>query len=44
MNYSGKNDFKNSFLHFAIGGFSGMFATLVIQPIDTLKVQIQVIS
>lgn len=41
---SEKNAFSNSIKHFAIGGFSGMFATMVIQPIDTLKVQIQVIS
>ena len=29
---------------FAIGGLAGATATSVIQPIDTLKVQIQVIS
>lgn len=44
MSISTSNKKSNSFLHFAIGGFSGMFATCVIQPIDTLKVQIQIIS
>jgi hypothetical protein len=29
---------------FFIGGFSGSIATMVIQPLDTLKVQIQIIS
>jgi hypothetical protein len=29
---------------FCIGGISGAIATAVIQPIDTFKVQIQVIS
>jgi hypothetical protein len=29
---------------FAIGGFSGAVATLVIQPLDTLKVQVQIVS
>lgn len=29
---------------FAIGGISGSLATLVIQPLDTLKVQIQIVS
>ena len=29
-------------LNFAIGGLSGMIATTVIQPIDMIKVQIQV--
>jgi hypothetical protein len=29
---------------FAIGGISGAVATSIIQPIDTLKVQIQIIS
>ena len=29
---------------FAIGGFSGAVATSVIQPLDTLKVQVQIIS
>lgn len=29
---------------FAIGGVSGAFATVIVQPIDTLKVQVQVIS
>ena len=36
--------FRDSLLHFMIGGFSGMFATIIIQPIDTLKVQIQILS
>jgi hypothetical protein len=30
--------------YFLIGGFSGAFATSIIQPIDTFKVQIQVLS
>ena len=29
---------------FAIGGISGAVATMVIQPIDTLKVQVQIVS
>ena len=29
---------------YAIGGLSGAVATLAIQPIDTLKIQIQVMS
>ena len=29
---------------FAIGGISGSAATMIIQPLDTLKVQIQVAS
>lgn len=29
---------------FFIGGFSGALATCVIQPLDTLKVQIQIVS
>jgi hypothetical protein len=29
---------------FAIGGFSGAVATMVIQPLDTLKVQVQIVS
>jgi hypothetical protein len=29
---------------FAIGGISGSVATLIIQPIDTLKVQVQIVS
>ena len=29
---------------FAIGGVSGAFATIIVQPLDTLKVQVQVIS
>ena len=32
------------FVPFAIGGVSGAVATSVIQPIDTLKVQVQVLS
>lgn len=31
-------------VNFAIGGISGAVATTVIQPLDTLKVQIQVVS
>ncbi len=30
--------------HFVIGGISGVVATSIIQPIDSLKVQIQVVS
>lgn len=29
---------------FVIGGFSGMLATVVIQPLDAMKVQIQIAS
>ena len=29
---------------FLIGGLSGALATIIIQPIDTLKVQVQVVS
>jgi len=29
---------------FFVGGFSGAIATCVIQPLDTLKVQIQIVS
>lgn len=36
--------FKDWFFPFCIGGISGAVATSVIQPLDTLKVQIQVIS
>lgn len=35
---------KNWLVPFCIGGLSGAVATCVIQPLDTLKVQIQVIS
>jgi len=31
-------------LHFLIGGISGAIATTIVQPIDTLKVQAQVVS
>lgn len=31
-------------VHFAIGGASGALATCIIQPLDTLKVQVQIIS
>jgi hypothetical protein len=34
----------NSLIPFAIGGVSGAIATSVIQPLDTLKVQIQIVS
>ena len=34
----------NATAPFAIGGVSGAFATVIVQPIDTLKVQVQVIS
>ena len=37
-------DFLKASAPFAIGGISGSLATLVIQPLDTLKVQVQVIS
>lgn len=41
-------DFLDSLLKltvpFAIGGLSGAAATLVIQPLDTLKVQVQIVS
>lgn len=37
-------DFLKASVPFAIGGISGSLATLVIQPLDTLKVQVQVIS
>lgn len=36
--------YYESFLHFYIGGVSGAIATLLIQPLDTLKVQVQVVS
>lgn len=36
--------FLDSTLPFAIGGFSGMIATSVIQPIDMVKVRIQIKS
>ncbi|EGR32264.1 mitochondrial carrier protein, putative [Ichthyophthirius multifiliis] len=34
----------NTLQPFLIGGFSGMFATTIIQPIDTIKVRIQILS
>lgn len=39
-----KRGYLNSLLLFLIGGISGSVATLVIQPLDTLKVNIQVAS
>jgi solute carrier family 25 oxoglutarate transporter 11 len=38
------DQFLQNIVPFGIGGVSGAFATLVIQPIDTLKVLVQVIS
>ena len=38
------NTFSDWLAPFAIGGLAGATATAFIQPIDTLKVQIQVIS
>jgi hypothetical protein len=38
------NPFFRVLAPFAIGGFSGAVATSVIQPLDTLKVQVQIIS
>ncbi len=35
---------SDSFAPFVIGGISGVIATSLIQPIDTLKVQIQITS
>lgn len=35
---------KNMILNFALGGISGSFATLCIQPIDMVKVRIQLLS
>ncbi len=44
----GKKKFSSKFLDwtlpFALGGFSGMIATSVIQPIDMIKVRIQIKS
>lgn len=39
-----RSNITNTFLHFFVGGASGAVATLLVQPIDTLKVQIQVVS
>ena len=41
---SSRNSPQDWITPFAIGGVAGATATTVIQPIDTLKVQIQVIS
>lgn len=45
---SPKKSFSSKFLDFtlpfAIGGFSGMIATSVIQPVDMVKVRIQIKS
>jgi hypothetical protein len=38
------NPFLRAMAPLAIGGFSGVVATSVIQPLDTLKVQVQIIS
>jgi len=38
------NNIYDWILPFCIGGFSGAVATCVIQPLDTLKVQIQIVS
>lgn len=39
-----RSNLTNTFLHFFVGGVSGAVATLLVQPIDTFKVQIQVVS
>lgn len=39
-----KEKIIKSLVPFGIGGLSGAIATSIVQPIDTLKVQIQVIS
>ena len=39
-----QSGWKDWLVPFSIGGISGATATAVIQPIDTLKVQIQVVS
>ena len=39
-----KSSILKSIAPFAIGGISGMTATLAIHPLDTFKVQMQVIS
>ena len=41
MNNNGLSDW---IVPFFIGGFSGALATCVIQPLDTLKVQMQIVS
>ena len=41
---SGLTKFFDTIQPFWIGGFSGMFATCVIQPIDMIKVTIQLKS
>lgn len=37
-------DFNKNIAPFAIGGISGAFATCIMQPIDTLKIQVQIFS
>lgn len=34
--------FNKTFMNFAIGGISGMFSTTIVQPIDIVKVRLQV--
>ena len=39
-----KNTVYDWMFPFVIGGFSGALATCMIQPLDTLKVQMQIVS
>lgn len=41
---SSTDKFLDSIQPFAIGGLSGMFATCIIQPVDMIKVTIQLKS
>ena len=41
---SSMDKFLDSIQPFVIGGFSGMFATCIIQPVDMIKVTIQLKS
>jgi solute carrier family 25 oxoglutarate transporter 11 len=41
---SSTDKFLDSIQPFLIGGFSGMFATCIIQPVDMIKVTIQLKS
>lgn len=41
---SSTDKFLDSIQPFAIGGISGMFATCIIQPVDMIKVTIQLKS
>lgn len=43
-NKSSVDKFLDSIQPFVIGGLSGMFATCIIQPIDMIKVSIQLKS